>query len=225
MAASVAYLSDELNQYLVREHISSSPENYIIFTHKLEVIGVGPIPWVRTILFAQKTKCQFNYPYTRIDWRNMLFDTFMFLLWALYPILLNGLLCSSLCTFHLKNILGLRIGISDIQGWGIWTTRTFSPGDLICQYRGERMTQEQLDVKYQGKSCEYAVKMAKSDQFLIAGDPIFGPGRLINHSDKPNAEFVTHLHDYDPTNPTVEVIALRYINQDREILVSYGDEF
>jgi len=35
---------------------------------------------------------------------------------------------------------------------------------------------------------------------------------------------LSHIYYY-PTNPTVEVIALRYIDQDREILVSYGDEF
>jgi hypothetical protein len=84
------------------------------------------------------------------------------------------------CKNHARKAFGVQIDVSQIAGTGLFATRGFVPGDWICPYMGESLTEEELDNRYPDDS---------GAPYTIAFDGVIedaafrrGIGSLINHA-------------------------------------------
>jgi hypothetical protein len=82
---------------------------------------------------------------------------------------------------------GLHLSISEIPGagWGLFTTRPVSKGQLICEYSGERIGQEEADRR--GLICDRFNQsyLFQADKETVIDAQRFGNvARFINHSEK-----------------------------------------
>ena len=82
---------------------------------------------------------------------------------------------------------GLHLSISEIPGagWGLFATRPIAKGQLICEYVGERITQEEGDRR--GLICDRFNQsyLFQADKETVIDAQRFGNvARFINHSGK-----------------------------------------
>lgn len=144
---------------------------------------------------------------------------------CLFAFALAFVFCSSFCASHLDDLLGLSVWESRIHGLGLFSTREFKKGAVICSYSGELLTKEQMDSFYgTAEPAVYAIHVKKTTWYIDAKKPTDGPARYANHSgDSPNIEFVSRI--YSSGEPAVELVALRDITPCEELLVNYGDDY
>jgi histone-lysine N-methyltransferase EZH2 len=117
---------------------------------------------------------------------------------------------------------GLHLSISETPGagWGLFATRPIAKGQLICEYAGERITQEEGDRR--GLICDRFNQsyLFQSDKETVIDAQRFGNvARFINHSGKkPNCMVrvlqVNGMH-------TVCIFAALDIDAGRELFFDY----
>lgn len=77
--------------------------------------------------------------------------------------------------------------------------------------------------KYGDQCATYAIAIKNSNWVIDAHMREHGPARYINHSNTPNAEFISRI--YENGEPGVEVFAMKEILPDSELFVDYGEEY
>lgn len=133
------------------------------------------------------------------------------------------------CHVHSKQNLHLRIQDSEIHGAGKGVFafspngagRVFTRGQVICDYVGEVITQEELDDRYGDTDrtvAPYAIRVSAGR--YIDGACRRGIAGVINHSADPNVTFYRHQN-------RIRVRAVKNINHGTELKVRYrgGYEF
>ncbi len=120
--------------------------------------------------------------------------------------------------------LGIRF-IAEISGWGVFTKETIYAGEII---------EIAPVIVYPRKLMEVAIWACqaegitdgelKIDQYSInwqaQGAVMLGWASIYNHSDNPNAKFIA---DYELN--IIGIQATRNIEEDEQILVSYGEHW
>lgn len=124
------------------------------------------------------------------------------------------------------SVLGLCVKESSVPGagQGVFATRRFPEGTLLCKYHGELLTHEQKVERYPGDiTGPYAIDVGK-DGHAIDGIAVRGIGPMINHAPEgksPNAEYVEN----DDGNLTVSIFATCPIKPGEEIFTEYGEQY
>jgi len=91
----------------------------------------------------------------------------------------------------------------------------FKPGDVICQYNGEVISQENLEERYGGNTAPYAVLLNSNRR--EDGALARGVGTLINHNArKKNCRIAINRND------RAQIISIENIKNGGELFVSYG---
>lgn len=105
----------------------------------------------------------------------------------------------------------IRVGTGRL-GRGVFATRRIESGETIeiCP------TMDLMDADVTGRLGDYVLKSSEDDDVVVL---MFGWGMLYNHSEDPNAEY--RQHDIDE----IAFIALREIDPDEEITISYGEDW
>lgn len=98
-------------------------------------------------------------------------------------------------------------------GLGLKTLRDWDKGDLIIEYKGKRITNEQADEKPN----RYLFEL--DDKLTIDGSSRSNTARYINHSCKPNCEPV-HYTDVNE----IGIEAIRKIKAGEELTYDYGKD-
>ena len=107
--------------------------------------------------------------------------------------------------------VGVRVGRSGVSGKGLFATRRYQRGDVICQYTGILYRRDQEP------SCNrYLVE--ENGHWTLDGSDMSNVGRWVNHSCKPNARMVVR-------GKRVFYRALRVIKPGSEVFIHYGDEY
>lgn len=104
----------------------------------------------------------------------------------------------------------IKVGSGHL-GRGVFATRTINADETIevCP------TLELADSDISGTLGDYLLKSAYDENVVIL---MFGYGMLYNHATEPNAEYREHADG-------IAFVALREIELDEEITISYGDEW
>lgn len=104
----------------------------------------------------------------------------------------------------------IRVGTGRL-GRGVFATRAIRADETIevCP------TLELADSDISGALGDYLLKSAYDESIVIL---MFGYGMLYNHATEPNAEYREH-------EDGIAFVALREIELDEEITISYGDEW
>jgi SET domain-containing protein len=105
----------------------------------------------------------------------------------------------------------IRVGTGQL-GRGVFATRPIASGETfeICP------TMDLMDADVTGRLGDYVLKSSEDEDVVVL---MFGWGMLYNHSQDPNAEY--RQHDVDE----IAFIALREIDPDEEITISYGEDW
>lgn len=96
-------------------------------------------------------------------------------------------------------------------GFGLKTLRDWKKGDLVIEYKGRKITEEEAD----RKPNRYLFELDKKT--VIDGSPRSNLARYINHSCRPNCEAV-HYTDVNE----IGIEAIRGIKAGEEITYHYG---
>lgn len=99
---------------------------------------------------------------------------------------------------------------SDIHAAGCFTLEDIPRGTVILEYTGERITKEEGDRRYEGRSFTYLFGVGKGD-VVIDGHSM---AMFINHSCKPNCEI-------DEIKGRIFVKTLRNLKAGEEITYDY----
>jgi SET domain-containing protein len=121
-------------------------------------------------------------------------------------------------------VLGVRVAKSLIKGAGdgLFAVRPFKKGDRVVEYRGEKLTQKEYDLKYEDDAMgSYGISLS-SRYVLDAGKTSSGVARYVcdfhgSKAGKPNTEYVNF-------DGRIWVIALRDIKAGEEFYSDYGDD-
>jgi SET domain-containing protein len=127
------------------------------------------------------------------------------------------------CPVHTKKVFGFIVKPSQIKlaGLGLYTTKEIKKGTIIMQYKGEKITTQQYNKRYE-KEDYGAYGMEVNSRWVIdARKTSAGLARYIcdytGSRKKPNVE-------YQGTKHIIDIIALRKILPGEELLVDYGPE-
>lgn len=108
---------------------------------------------------------------------------------------------------------GFESRTSPIAGLGLFTTRTFSPGERIVQYQGKLATVPPAQCE---STCPvYTLEITPG--LWLDGSPSDNLGRHANHSCEPNAELV-----WDNPTTTAWLVAVQAIATGHEVTFDYG---
>lgn len=116
----------------------------------------------------------------------------------------------------------LEVRASTIEGVGAFALRPIRRGARIIEYRGERISTAEADVRYTGGAARHphVLLFTIDDRTVIDGGVGGNEARFINHSCDPNCESVTR-------GKRVWIYALRDIQPGEELTYDYnltGDE-
>jgi uncharacterized protein len=112
---------------------------------------------------------------------------------------------------QMPKLQGLRVVRSGIHGYGVVATRSFAPGDLLCDVDGvlwNGIVEDRDDT--------YSLWMGNN--LLL---DMVDQTRFINHSCEPNAEIEADIID---GQPWARIVAIRTIAIGEEITYDYGFE-
>eukprot|EP00656_Telonema_subtile_P003098 TRINITY_DN11424_c0_g1_i1.p1 TRINITY_DN11424_c0_g1~~TRINITY_DN11424_c0_g1_i1.p1 ORF type:complete len:312 (-),score=39.45 TRINITY_DN11424_c0_g1_i1:556-1386(-) len=122
----------------------------------------------------------------------------------------RGAVCPALCVSELEAVDGVALGLGLVAGRAALTEGTF-----LCEYTGlvqAHVHGDPLD--------DYAYTLPVCDPTIrISASRFGGVGRLLNHSEDPNAELKCVAHD-----GLIHVVgvATRHIAQGEQVTVHYG---
>lgn len=133
------------------------------------------------------------------------------------------------CFTHLQSELQLKIKDSDLPnaGKGLFAfDRTVGPddivfraGDTICGYRGQVISTDEINERYDGYNAPYAVQINQNNAIDCACKR--GVGSLANtYPGHNNARFSVNSRDR-----TVSIKATKNIRNGREIYLAYGNAY
>ena len=128
----------------------------------------------------------------------------------------------NLCWRHLARDFGLRVKQSRlIPGQnGLFATRPFATGDIICPYTGQELTRDEVEELYPGNTlAKYVACITGEDICVDATDTDSHVARYANDGGHvSNASF-------QDDGEMIWLEASREIGIDHEILADYGDEY
>ena len=135
-----------------------------------------------------------------------------------------------LCWQHLLSQKKVRIMPSAVAGKGLFAkSKThaanavlFSPGDVIVEYGGERITRAQLEARYGDYTAPYGLSDDRQRN-IEDGACKRGPGTLANHAPNANAKY--SMSRPKGRTPFFRLVATAEIRNGQEIFCSYGDNY
>jgi hypothetical protein len=95
------------------------------------------------------------------------------------------------------------------RGRGVFAARTFAEGDVVEVCPTVEISEGGGDL------ADYLFESTNEGYFLV----VLGFGMLYNHSSEPNLDY------YQGDDSTLEFVALRRIEPDEELTITYGDEW
>jgi SET domain-containing protein len=108
------------------------------------------------------------------------------------------------------------VRISPIHGSGLFAARAITSGEILCEYRGERITKEESRRRSERDTPGTPVyRVAFDDDTDIDGDIPDNPAKYANHGCEANAELVRE-------GDRLWLVASREITAGSEILFDYG---
>jgi uncharacterized protein len=121
-----------------------------------------------------------------------------------------------MATKRAKRKLPYVIRNSAIQGRGAFATRKIRKGELIVEYRGERITSDEADRRYpfDEEQRHHTFLFTVDDDLVIDAGRKGNSAKYINHSCDPNCETVIE-------DDRVFVYALKDIPKGGELLYDY----
>jgi uncharacterized protein len=110
----------------------------------------------------------------------------------------------------------IRVRRSKVHGRGVFATRAISKGKRIAEYVGERVSHEEADRRYAGKSDNdnHTFLFIVDRKTVIDAGVGGNDARFINHSCDPNCESVTQ-------HRRVFIDAIRNIDAGEELAYDY----
>ncbi|HZI15265.1 MAG TPA: SET domain-containing protein-lysine N-methyltransferase [Myxococcus sp.] len=108
---------------------------------------------------------------------------------------------------------------SSIQGTGAFATRRIRKGMRIIEYIGERITQEEADVRYDDEAMgrHHTFLFNLDDDTVLDAGTVHNESRYINHACEPNCQaLIDKGHIY--------IYALRTIEPGEELVYDYAYE-
>lgn len=131
------------------------------------------------------------------------------------------------CKRHARSEMGLDIETSialsliGVSGLGVYATRPFLSGELICRYDCERVTVEQIHERYgENGCCTYTLVDCKGYCDASLDRCI---GSMFNDARRiPHAVYNAAFYDDGPAEEAVGIFATLNIAAGDEILLSYG---
>ena len=81
---------------------------------------------------------------------------------------------------------GVEVRKSGIEGRGVYAAREFKRGDRIIEYRGQRIDNDEADLRYTGRKDGRTYLFTVDDDTLIDAEVNGNDARFINHSCAPN---------------------------------------
>lgn len=110
----------------------------------------------------------------------------------------------------------VRVSESSIHGSGLFAARAIAAGEVLCEYRGERITKTESRRRSEGAAPGDPVyRVAFDDDADIDGDIPDNPAKFANHGCQANAELVRQ-------GDRLWLVASHEIPEGREILFDYG---
>jgi SET domain-containing protein len=108
----------------------------------------------------------------------------------------------------------VRIGISRIDGEGLFAAIDIKQGIRIIRYIGEKITKHESDRRL-AENNAYIFEL--NDRYALDGQSLKNIARYINHSCEPNCEV-------QMINNTVWIVASKDIQEGEELTYDYGYE-
>ena len=110
----------------------------------------------------------------------------------------------------------VSVNKSPIHGAGLFAARAVTAGEILCEYRGERITKEASRRRSEaGPPGAPVYRVAFDDDIDLDGDLPDNPAKFANHGCDANAELVR-------IGDKLVLRALRDLRADEEILFDYG---
>ena len=103
---------------------------------------------------------------------------------------------------------------SSISGTGCFAQRAFRKGDVVGEYTGERITEEEADRRYEER--EDTFLFALESGMVIDADNETNPVKYINHGCDPNCEAE------ETDDGRILIRALRDIGEHEELCYDYN---
>jgi hypothetical protein len=135
----------------------------------------------------------------------------------------------TLCWIHTEKIYKCKIKDSTIEnaGKGLFAydkTKDndiiFRPGDVICGYNAEVITEDEINERYGDYTSPYGIKLNKN---LYEDGALYrGLGTLCNHVNASKANAKLSLSN---RINRVQIKATKNIRNNKEIFVNYGNEY
>jgi len=139
------------------------------------------------------------------------------------------------CWQHSIKNLGLKVKKSNIPdaGQGLFTVKEFEGKKNIIEYKGEKLTNQQINRRYPGDTvAPYAVRVNRKYHIDAAKSATSSIARYANDAQKSrtrrrnNAKLVTHKVGKGGARDKVFLKAKEDdIPPNTEVLVNYGDEY
>ncbi len=108
---------------------------------------------------------------------------------------------------------------SPIHGYGVFAARKIPKGTRILEYKGERISHEEADERYNDTNSVHAhiVLFAVDDDTVIDGGSGGNDARFVNHSCKPNCQAISHKR-------RVFIESIKKIKKGEELFYDYSLE-
>lgn len=113
-----------------------------------------------------------------------------------------------------------EVRISGIHGRGVFALRTIPAGRRLVEYKGERLSEEEADNRYEDRTdgTAHVLLFALEDGTYIDGGSGGSKARFINHSCSPNCEAVEE-------DGRIFIESVRTIRAGEEITYDYGLDY
>lgn len=112
-----------------------------------------------------------------------------------------------------------KVKHSPIHGYGVFARKDIKKGTRILEYRGERISHEEADSRYNDADNAHAhiVLFAVDEDTVIDGGVDGNDARFVNHSCKPNCEAVNE-------DGRIFIESIKKIKKGKELFYDYSLE-